>query len=173
LDQSHAGTLPIAGLLFGQGGTAGHAAPLNDIYPIYMTGWPVLALYCVTARRAAYGRAPLYRHIPSSPCRQNRTSSQATARLFFWASQPHDHATGEAPVAQLNLVAPTRNLTDRPLGQPEVRLSFLTAVQVARIDALLAALGDYGEIHLIVQRGELRYINRVESYKAWEDGREE
>ena len=39
--------------------------------------------------------------------------------------------------------------------------------QIRRIDSLLASLGDYGEIHLIVQHGELRYINKVESYKAW------
>jgi hypothetical protein len=48
-------------------------------------------------------------------------------------------------------------------------LQFLTRDQVARIDALLASVGEYGEIHLIVQRGQLRYINRVESYKAWTD----
>lgn len=39
-----------------------------------------------------------------------------------------------------------------------------------RIDELLTTVGEYGEIHLIVQRGELRYINRVESFKAWDDG---
>jgi hypothetical protein len=49
----------------------------------------------------------------------------------------------------------------------------LTPAQVARIDALLATLADYGEIHLIVQRGELRYINRVESYKARAEGPEQ
>lgn len=40
-----------------------------------------------------------------------------------------------------------------------------------RIDEMLAAIGEYGEIHLIVQRGELRYINKVESFKAWDDDR--
>jgi hypothetical protein len=49
------------------------------------------------------------------------------------------------------------------------KLQFLTHDQVARIDELLASVGDYGEVHLIVQRGQLRYINRVESYKAWND----
>ena len=46
-------------------------------------------------------------------------------------------------------------------------LHLLTAEQVQRIDKLLAEVGDYGEVHLIVQKGELRYINKVESYKAW------
>ena len=42
----------------------------------------------------------------------------------------------------------------------------LTSDQVRQIDEALAAVGDYGEVHLIVQRGELRYVNKVESYKA-------
>jgi hypothetical protein len=48
-------------------------------------------------------------------------------------------------------------------------LKKLNADQIKRIDALLASLGDYGEIHLIVQHGQLRYINKVESYRAWKD----
>ncbi len=50
-----------------------------------------------------------------------------------------------------------------------LRLRRLTPDQVRRIDELLVAVGDYGEVHLIVQRGELRYVNKVESYKAWEE----
>lgn len=42
----------------------------------------------------------------------------------------------------------------------------VTLDQVRQIDEALVAVGDYGEVHLIVQRGELRYINKVESYKA-------
>ena len=45
-------------------------------------------------------------------------------------------------------------------------LKKLTLDQVRQIDAALVAVGDYGEVHLIVQRGDLRYINKVESYKA-------
>jgi hypothetical protein len=45
-------------------------------------------------------------------------------------------------------------------------LKKLTSDQVRQIDEALAAVGDYGEVHLIVQRGELRYVNKVESYKA-------
>lgn len=50
-----------------------------------------------------------------------------------------------------------------------LRLEFLTPEQVIRIDKVLATVGEYGEVHLIIQKGELRYINRVESYKAWND----
>lgn len=50
-----------------------------------------------------------------------------------------------------------------------LELKKLTLDQIKRIDSLLASLGDYGEIHLIVQHGELRFINKVESYRAWND----
>lgn len=50
-----------------------------------------------------------------------------------------------------------------------LKLKKLTLEQVRHIDQVLASLGEYGEVHLIVQRGELRYINRVESFKAWND----
>ena len=42
----------------------------------------------------------------------------------------------------------------------------LTLEQVRRIDEVIASLNGYGEVHLIVQHGELRYINKVESFKA-------
>jgi hypothetical protein len=48
-----------------------------------------------------------------------------------------------------------------------LKLKSLNLEQVRHIDQVLASLGDYGEVHLIVQRGELRYINRVESFKVW------
>lgn len=48
-------------------------------------------------------------------------------------------------------------------------LKKLTLEQVRRIDAIIASLGDYGEIHLVVQHGELRYINKVESFQAWKN----
>ena len=53
-----------------------------------------------------------------------------------------------------------------PKGLP---LKKLTSEQVAQSDELLSSLGEYGEIHLIFQRGELKYINKVESHKAWDD----
>ena len=50
----------------------------------------------------------------------------------------------------------------------DLRLARLTLAQIRRIDDMLVALPDYGEVRLIIQRGELRYINKVESFKAGE-----
>ena len=58
-------------------------------------------------------------------------------------------------------------LTDHPSTGLKLRL--LNLEQVRRIDEMLASLGDYGEVHLVIQHGQLRYINRVESHKAWKD----
>jgi hypothetical protein len=58
---------------------------------------------------------------------------------------------------------------DDKKGLSGLGLKKLNLDQIKRIDSLLASLGDYGEIHLIVQHGELRYINKVESYRAWND----
>ncbi len=44
----------------------------------------------------------------------------------------------------------------------------LTLEQVRRIDEMLDEVGEYGEVHIIVQKGELRYINKVESYRLWD-----
>lgn len=49
----------------------------------------------------------------------------------------------------------------------QVELKKLTREQVRQIDETLLSLEDYGEVRLIVQHGELRYINRVESHRAW------
>ena len=49
---------------------------------------------------------------------------------------------------------------------PTLRLKKLTLDQVKHIDEVLASLGEYGEVHLIIQHGELRYINKVESFSA-------
>ncbi len=49
------------------------------------------------------------------------------------------------------------------------RLEFLTPEQIIQIDKVLASVGEYGEVHLIIQRSELRYINKVESINAWKD----
>lgn len=49
-----------------------------------------------------------------------------------------------------------------------LKLYKLTLEQVRRIDEILDELGEYGEVHIIVQKGELRYINKVESYKFWD-----
>jgi hypothetical protein len=46
-------------------------------------------------------------------------------------------------------------------------LKKLTNPQVEQIDELLESLGEHGEIHLVVQRGVLKYINRVEKNQFW------
>ena len=58
---------------------------------------------------------------------------------------------------------------EEPVHQPDFRLKALTPEQVERVNELLTSIGDYGEIRLIIQRGELRYINKVESYKVCND----
>ena len=58
---------------------------------------------------------------------------------------------------------------EQPERQPDLRLKALTPEQVDRVNELLTSIADYGEIRLIIQRGELRYINKVESYKVWND----
>lgn len=54
-----------------------------------------------------------------------------------------------------------------------LRLKKLTEQQVEQIDELLALLEEHGEVHLIVQRGVLKYINKVEKYKAWNTDQQE
>ena len=50
-----------------------------------------------------------------------------------------------------------------------LKLRKLSLQQVQRIDDMLASIGEYGEVQLVIQHGELRYINRVESHRAWDD----
>lgn len=55
----------------------------------------------------------------------------------------------------------------------DLRLKKLTKQQVEQIDELLALLEEHGEIHLIVQRGALKYINKLEKYKSWNADQQE
>ena len=41
--------------------------------------------------------------------------------------------------------------------------------QIEQIDDLLTSIGEYGEVHLVVERGELKYINLLKSHKANQD----
>ena len=50
-----------------------------------------------------------------------------------------------------------------------IKLKKLTVEQIQQIDRYLASLEEYGEVHLIVQRGVLKYINRIESHKVGKD----
>ncbi|UCF26999.1 MAG: hypothetical protein JSW42_10150, partial [Chloroflexota bacterium] len=45
-------------------------------------------------------------------------------------------------------------------------LSFLDQRQVTMIDEALSALGDYGELRLIVEKGRLRFIVTQKSFDA-------
>ena len=47
----------------------------------------------------------------------------------------------------------------------DLKLYKLTAETIKRIDEMLDEIGEYGELHIIVQKGQLRYINKVESYR--------
>lgn len=51
-------------------------------------------------------------------------------------------------------------------------LRFLQPRQVAMIDEALASLGQFGEVHLRVERGRLRYIVTQTSFDAikWQPG---
>ena len=51
-------------------------------------------------------------------------------------------------------------------------LSFLDQRQVKMIDEALSALGDYGELRLIVEKGRLRFIVTQKSFDAlkWQPG---
>lgn len=56
-------------------------------------------------------------------------------------------------------------------GQP-YSLKFLTPHQIAMIDEALAALEDFGEIRLVVEKNRLRFIITQKSYDAlkWRPG---
>ena len=55
----------------------------------------------------------------------------------------------------------------------DLGLKKLTSEQVEQIDELLESLEDQGEVRLIIQRGTLKYINRVEKHAAWETDEQE
>lgn len=52
------------------------------------------------------------------------------------------------------------------LSVRKLRLNKLSPEQIEEINEYLTSVGEYGEIRLIVQNGELRYINTVASHKA-------
>ena len=47
-----------------------------------------------------------------------------------------------------------------------LELKKLTAGQIRQIDEILASLDGSGEVQLIVQRGELRFIKKIEFHSA-------
>ena len=59
--------------------------------------------------------------------------------------------------------------TEQDEEQP---LAFLLPHNVKMIDEALASLGDFGEVHLIVQKGRLRFIVTQKSFDTfrWQPG---
>ena len=59
--------------------------------------------------------------------------------------------------------------TEQDEDQP---LAFLLPHQVHMIDEALASLGEFGEVHLIVQKGRLRFIVTQKSFDTfrWQPG---
>jgi hypothetical protein len=56
---------------------------------------------------------------------------------------------------------------DKPLG-----LKFLKANQIRMIDEALGQVGEFGQVHLVVERGRLRFLVTEKSFDVfkWEPG---
>ena len=69
------------------------------------------------------------------------------------------------PMSNVN-VSQMRSISENRL------LSFLDQRQVKMIDEALSALGDYGELRLVVEKGRLRFIVTQKSFDAlkWQPG---
>ena len=50
----------------------------------------------------------------------------------------------------------------------DLSLKVLSCGQVQQIDDLLSEMGPFGELHLIVKKGRLRFIQKVESLDVFE-----
>jgi hypothetical protein len=60
-----------------------------------------------------------------------------------------------------------------PYGNNErPELKFLASSQIPMIDEALAAVGEFGEVRLIVERGRLRFVITQKSFDAqkWQPG---
>ena len=51
---------------------------------------------------------------------------------------------------------------------PPLRQGSLSDRQIRQIERALAALGDYGEVRLIKEKGRLRFIQTVTSEVVWD-----
>src|SRR5512140_2413718 len=97
-----------------------------------------------------------------------------------WRIKPPSATTEQAPgsepclgMEQANRLAWKGNMQNpdgkqRSSPLPLSGLKKLNEQQIRQIDLALDAVGDYGEVHLIVRHGQLTYINRVESHRAWD-----
>lgn len=68
---------------------------------------------------------------------------------------------------------PSKHTSNIKQDTHERELKFLTPRQVRMIDDLLQSIGDFGEVHLEVRNGKLRFASRTESIDAlkYEDNR--
>ena len=69
------------------------------------------------------------------------------------------------------MTAQEHNLTIPINGKPHP-LTFLQPHQILMIDEALASLGDFGEIHLVVEKSQLRFLVTQKSYDTlkWQPG---
>ena len=76
-----------------------------------------------------------------------------------------DYQLRGMPMSNVN-VNQLRSLSENRL------LSFLDQRQVKMIDEALAALGEYGELRLVIEKGRLRFIVTQKSFDAlkWQPG---
>ncbi len=54
-------------------------------------------------------------------------------------------------------------VVDKSCAKAPDQLVFLQPSEIALIDQALARIGAYGEVHLLVERGRLRFIRTVQS----------
>ena len=64
------------------------------------------------------------------------------------------------------------NIDQLIIGNDKGLLSFLDQRQVTMIDEALSALGEFGELRLVVEKGRLRFIITQKSFDAlkWQPG---
>ena len=61
---------------------------------------------------------------------------------------------------------PTEKTMDKEQGLLLEALKFLTPREIALIDKLLTAVGEFGEVRLEVKNGKLRFASHTESVDA-------
>jgi hypothetical protein len=59
--------------------------------------------------------------------------------------------------------------TRTPRGSTTLALKVLNCSQIQRIDRMLDEMGPFGELRLIKRKGQLRFIEKVESFDLYEE----
>jgi hypothetical protein len=105
-------------------------------------------------------------------------SGQSQVGISFlspaWVKESRETVSVFSPVMTLDMLVPdlseasmnTSKDTQKGTVPNALKLRFLSASQLKKIDEVLSELGEYGEVRLVVQHGELRYINKMESFKV-------